>query len=498
MKYYYICLEHSQQISLDEGGPIYLNILKMEEWSMDDVCNWLTYRYASWGSQYIEEFKKRNIDGKKLRTLKNKEIINKELGGFIKNRIHLERIWREIQDSYRTYTQLNNMLTATNDDGGTISSKFIRLQSNEILLFFKSHELLKSKFNVIKFIENNINELNCGEKFINLTENALNKLNQTSNLLSPNDIKTILQVIFEIKRDDLSAQQYTRQTVLYIWNTHCSLGTPEHKLLPQHLRDTPIIPRNVKRQIMHNIGHDNNNLFEDDSEYMQHDIKIYDWTTSDCINWLARVKGKIDYKSRYEGTFQDCGITGKDLIHMTPWGFENICCITVKKHIRDMIKAIDVIRTHYIQHTTLQKSNIIQFRKDNNAMMDTYKPSKKKIHNNHNNNNNINNIANSNYYVSNVAPINTNGNNIVLKDENTQLNNHILTDNTNINKISIEHNSNPIIHDPKARGINKEDPKCMVCGKGGNVMRCSNCKCAFYCSRQHQIDDWDRHQPFCV
>eukprot|EP00490_Sorites_sp_Unknown_P018416 CAMPEP_0114659590 /NCGR_PEP_ID=MMETSP0191-20121206/18167_1 /TAXON_ID=126664 /ORGANISM="Sorites sp." /LENGTH=194 /DNA_ID=CAMNT_0001885299 /DNA_START=32 /DNA_END=613 /DNA_ORIENTATION=+ len=86
-------IKHSQQISLDEGGPIYLNILKMEEWSMDDVCNWLTYRYASWGSQYIDEFKKRNIDGKKLRTLKNKEIINKELGGFIKNRIHLERIW---------------------------------------------------------------------------------------------------------------------------------------------------------------------------------------------------------------------------------------------------------------------------------------------------------------------------------------------------------------------------------------------------------------------
>ena len=34
---------------------------------------------------------------------------------------------------------------------------------------------------------------------------------------------------------------------------------------------------------------------------------------------------------------------------------------------------------------------------------------------------------------------------------------------------------------------------CFVCGKKGDILRCSRCKKAFYCSWEHQITDWLRH-----
>merc|ERR1712183_694309 len=51
----------------------------------------------------------------------------------------------------------------------------------------------------------------------------------------------------------------------------------------------------------------------------------------------------------------------------------------------------------------------------------------------------------------------------------------------------------------KGQGQNEEEPeaKCYVCGKTGNVMRCSQCKAAFYCSRDHQVKDWARHSKEC-
>eukprot|EP00484_Ammonia_sp_Unknown_P028583 CAMPEP_0197036626 /NCGR_PEP_ID=MMETSP1384-20130603/14079_1 /TAXON_ID=29189 /ORGANISM="Ammonia sp." /LENGTH=822 /DNA_ID=CAMNT_0042466823 /DNA_START=81 /DNA_END=2549 /DNA_ORIENTATION=+ len=42
------------------------------------------------------------------------------------------------------------------------------------------------------------------------------------------------------------------------------------------------------------------------------------------------------------------------------------------------------------------------------------------------------------------------------------------------------------------------DVCCFVCGRNENVMRCSQCKGTFYCSREHQIMDWPRHCHECL
>lgn len=39
--------------------------------------------------------------------------------------------------------------------------------------------------------------------------------------------------------------------------------------------------------------------------------------------------------------------------------------------------------------------------------------------------------------------------------------------------------------------------KCMVCGQFDRLLRCSRCKAAVYCSREHQKLDWKRHKSLC-
>jgi len=41
-------------------------------------------------------------------------------------------------------------------------------------------------------------------------------------------------------------------------------------------------------------------------------------------------------------------------------------------------------------------------------------------------------------------------------------------------------------------------PACVLCGKQDNIMRCSKCKKAFYCSREHQVEHWPVHAAHCV
>jgi hypothetical protein len=38
---------------------------------------------------------------------------------------------------------------------------------------------------------------------------------------------------------------------------------------------------------------------------------------------------------------------------------------------------------------------------------------------------------------------------------------------------------------------------CNVCGAKGELMRCSKCKQAKYCSREHQVEDWKTHKRYC-
>lgn len=47
------------------------------------------------------------------------------------------------------------------------------------------------------------------------------------------------------------------------------------------------------------------------------------------------------------------------------------------------------------------------------------------------------------------------------------------------------------------RNFLKFGPKCFVCKSSANLMRCSNCKAAYYCSRAHQRADWLNHRANC-
>ena len=38
---------------------------------------------------------------------------------------------------------------------------------------------------------------------------------------------------------------------------------------------------------------------------------------------------------------------------------------------------------------------------------------------------------------------------------------------------------------------------CAVCGKTDHLKRCTRCRSAFYCNREHQLKDWDVHRRTC-
>lgn len=40
--------------------------------------------------------------------------------------------------------------------------------------------------------------------------------------------------------------------------------------------------------------------------------------------------------------------------------------------------------------------------------------------------------------------------------------------------------------------------KCVVCNKSDKLLRCSQCKIVFYCTKEHQRRDWKRHKAFCT
>ncbi|KAJ7346964.1 hypothetical protein DFH08DRAFT_869925 [Mycena albidolilacea] len=43
-----------------------------------------------------------------------------------------------------------------------------------------------------------------------------------------------------------------------------------------------------------------------------------------------------------------------------------------------------------------------------------------------------------------------------------------------------------------------DSPSCSVCGKSGEIFRCSGCKTRFYCGRECQTSDWKSHKRPCA
>jgi len=62
--------------------------------------------------------------------------------------------------------------------------------------------------------------------------------------------------------------------------------------------------------------------------------------------------------------------------------------------------------------------------------------------------------------------------------------------------------SGPIVsrtHTPDGHGVETgAQVICVVCNKSEKLLRCSRCKVAFYCTKEHQRRDWKRHREFCA
>ncbi len=41
-------------------------------------------------------------------------------------------------------------------------------------------------------------------------------------------------------------------------------------------------------------------------------------------------------------------------------------------------------------------------------------------------------------------------------------------------------------------------PRCQICGTTDNLSRCSKCKKMYYCTKEHQSDDWSVHKTICA
>ncbi|XP_046899930.1 egl nine homolog 1-like [Hypomesus transpacificus] len=49
----------------------------------------------------------------------------------------------------------------------------------------------------------------------------------------------------------------------------------------------------------------------------------------------------------------------------------------------------------------------------------------------------------------------------------------------------------------KKSGEDMNRQYCELCGKMENLLKCGRCRNAFYCSKEHQIQDWKRHKRMC-
>ena len=50
----------------------------------------------------------------------------------------------------------------------------------------------------------------------------------------------------------------------------------------------------------------------------------------------------------------------------------------------------------------------------------------------------------------------------------------------------------------KGSSDNSTTNKCIICGKEDELFKCSQCKSVFYCSREHQKQDWKNHKKVCI
>eukprot|EP01083_Nonionella_stella_P008840 25580_1 len=473
-------------------GARYLNISLMKEWTNTEVLAWLTHRFGLWGQQYVPVFSNKKIDGTQLSALTEEDL--KTSFGVTKP-LHLVRMARDIRDASRPIHSIHKLIAPCYMDGGNAAAKMMRFGPKEVYAF--SLRVPGLKMHAQTFLDRQIN----GRVLLECTDGQLVTAmkNEQITLL---DAQGILEVMDQIKKED-SATDGDRtaiQIVYDVWTEMCRVNEIRFKLLPQHIRDYskpaptyyPPPQHRTYGQAAHGNAYATQRRHseygggqyggrmggpeeERDGTPPLYEIKsVTEWGTEDCITWLGQIKeSKVDLRVRYTPHFEQVKMTGPILLNMTPSTLSAICCITTKTHLKQLVKAIDKIRDHLVFHGFGQQAHVkdftskygggynfpaIRYQRNNSAGYDTKRRNEQQ--------------ERRQMYAQQQKQ----------KRESMQ-------QDTKMEGANGQHN--------EGQQDDASVAKCFVCGKTGNVMRCSQCKSAFYCSREHQVSDWARHSKEC-
>lgn len=349
------------------------------------------------------------------------------------------------------------------------------------------------------------------------------------------DCQTIMEFIDKIKKEPTinpsSEVEYAPIKAVYdTWNELCKINETRFKLLPQHIRDyTKPPPTYLPPPQHHTLGQRGPTSHPGGQQPMGmggaqshmgrreedrsgtpplYEIKpVTEWNTEDCINWLGQIRdSKVDLRVRYTPHFEQLKMTGTILLNMTPSTLSDLCCITTKTHLKHLVKAIDRIRDHLVFTTFGTHQHVKDFQakygggynfpRTNTVRYDGGYESRRE-----------------NYDHQTAPPRQRrarrepdSGGEYKKASYQDLLAQAKPSSPGSINKRKIRDKSKHEDRKDGHGGSGKEEKKeggsgpsaeCYVCGKTGNVMRCSQCKNAFYCSREHQVQDWARHSKEC-
>ena len=422
-------------------------------------------------------------------------------------------------------------------DGGNAAAKLMRFGPREVHKFCTKVRGLK--VHAETFLRRQISGrvlLQCNEKNLDTA--------MGDSKLTILDHQGILEFIDKIKKEPSMDLNTTTETdyapikaIYDTWNEMCKINERRFKLLPQHIRDYTKPPPTYYPPPQHTLGqrgapqpqnrprpqHGGFGMGQRQQEDRSgtpplYEIKpVAEWNTEDCCNWLGQIRdSKVDLRVRYTPHFEQLKMTGQILLNLTPATLSDLCCITTKTHLKHLVKAIDRIRDHLVFTTFGQHQHVKDFQSKYGGGYNFPRQNFEEYDRRGSYNASPQSVSTSSRsrrprreadaggeykkasYQDLLAQAKPSSPGSINSKRKTR---------PRSQQQQQQDDDMQCIEVPKNKGGNgggggdqpkKEDPAaCYVCGKTGNVMRCSQCKQAFYCSREHQVEDWARHSKEC-
>ncbi|ETO28535.1 RhoGAP domain-containing protein, partial [Reticulomyxa filosa] len=253
------------------------------------------------------------------------------------------------------------MITRTTQDGGTVTSRFLRLTAADVYAFLLTLQGKQLEMDLKDIIVPLMHLQLNGEHFMNLSESYLREqvkmqmpqiikiLTLVSWIQSGYDYDSLKQVLKE-KDDKLKEKEREKEKekdkdkdkdkknkrsssktnpnsnddtldrlevltlIEHIWYKERKSPPTEpcYHLLPQHLfdvRKTRGVPKGPNKPVL-------------------------EWDNSDCLQWLETMKAN----DKLMRSFRETKVTGKDILNITQWSLENVFGISHKSHIKLVVQ----------------------------------------------------------------------------------------------------------------------------------------------------------------